>query len=144
MEFDVSKVYTIFNLDDIKKGSKVYGCDYKNGLINKVESEDEEPCLLIGIDKEADSYPFTVEGINGAHIPYQFVYLVSEPEEKVLKWTDLKFGDIIRNKLSGLEFMVIGMSKDDSEGEMSHICIQDCWIADESLERHWEKVENED
>ena len=55
-----------------------------------------------------------------------------------LKWTDLKIGDVIRNKDYTRSMMVIGI--DHREGEMSHIFTGAEWFTDEDLEG-WEKVE---
>lgn len=69
---------------------------------------------------------------------FNLAYLVSEPEEKKLKWTDLKVGDVIKHKDSGIEYMVIGLDKRNTD---KHIRTCDKWFTDIYLERSWEKVE---
>ena len=137
MEFDKSKVFTVFNFDEIKIGSKVYADDCGKSLIKKVESENGKLCTLIEIYKEADRFPFTVEDVNGKHLPFQFVYLVEEPEEKKLKVSDLKLGDIVRHKSGNLEYIVIGIDHDENV-----VFFETDWYSDEELE-NWEKVEND-
>ncbi len=62
---------------------------------------------------------------------------MSEPEEKKLKWTDLKIGDVIRSKVSGVELLVTGIDRRDSP---KHVRLDD-WISDSELKSYWEKVE---
>ena len=59
-------------------------------------------------------------------------------EEKKLKWTDLKIGDVIRWKDGTIERMVVNIDR-RSESD-SHIGVCDLWIVDDDLE-YWEKVE---
>ena len=58
-----------------------------------------------------------------------------------LKWTDLKIGDVATN---GTEtYMVTGIDtsdEPDSEGDVCHIYMGDCWYTNEEL-KEWEKVE---
>ena len=60
-----------------------------------------------------------------------------------LKWTDLKIGDIIREK-DGTETRMVTVidtsNEPDDEGDILHICLSDWWISDKELE-DWEKVE---
>ena len=32
-------------------------------------------------------------------------------EEKKLKWTDLKVGDVVRHKVTGIEHLIVGIDK---------------------------------
>jgi hypothetical protein len=60
-------------------------------------------------------------------------------EKQKLKWTDLKFGDIIRPEEDSLMWMVVGI--DPREHATSHILAGCRWFTDKDLEG-WEKVEN--
>ena len=83
MNFDKSRVYTALNADELKVGNKVIVADdllalkesiLKHRLpktIEKVESEDCEHRFLCD---------------DGFH--YAFAYLVEEPREKKLEWTN--------------------------------------------------------
>lgn len=57
---------------------------------------------------------------------------------EVLKWTDLKIGDVIQNESSTHSMMVIGI--DYREESKSHIHIGETWLDDDDL-NYWEKVE---
>ena len=131
MEFDKSKVYTAVNADELKVGSKVI---VANDLAHlKVFIHDNVTCILEKVLDEESTCRFVAnEGE-----PYCFAYLVSAPEEKKLKWTDLKIGDIIRTKDSKEIRMVTGI---DNKEEDRHICAV-YWLSDKELEK-WEKVED--
>ena len=60
---------------------------------------------------------------------------IEPPEEKKLKVSDLKLGDIVRHKSGNLEYLVTGI--DHSENE---VFFGDAWSDDEEL-GNWEKVE---
>ena len=62
----------------------------------------------------------------------------SELEEKKLKWTDLKVGDVIRRCNTSVEYLVTAIDKDKKEE--SHI-YAGSWIDDGTLENYYEKVE---
>lgn len=68
----------------------------------------------------------------------RFNYLISEPEEKKLKWTDLKLGDVIKQKYSTISYLVTGIDSEGGSG--SHILVGKTWIEDASL-CNWIKVE---
>ena len=126
MEFDVSKVYTAVNADELKVGSKVIVADNLADLKAKVE-KGTEPATLLGIEPDDRLYRFLTIYPRNA-----LAYLVSEPE--VLKWTDLKVGDVIRK--DSLTAMITSI---DSDSDM-HIYAGDYWYTDDEL-REWEKVE---
>lgn len=132
MEFDKSKVYTALNAEELKIGSKVIVADTIDELKQYIES-DCDVCTIDCIMPEYVSNRFNSDKKN-----YNLAYLVSEPEEKKLKWTDLKVGDVIRNKDNGREYMVVGLDKQNTS---NHIRIIDEWFTDIYLERSWEKVE---
>lgn len=128
MEFDKSKVYTALNADELKVGSKVMVANSLATLKNLVE-EDLSIVTLVGIDDESYSARFFDGTTN-----WYLAYLVEPPEEKKLKWTDLKVGDIIAN--GNLTAMITEIDKEYH----IHICAGHKWYSDEELE-DWEKVE---
>lgn len=135
MEFDKSKVYTALNADELKIGSKVIVGDTVEALRNRVQNG-TTPLTLSEIRRDSYERRFRVEEYTEPESVFSFVYLVSEPEEKKLKWTDLKIGDIVTNGTR--TYMVIGI---DSKGKYgSHILFGNEWITDGDL-RDWEKVE---
>lgn len=127
MDFDVSRVYTAVNAEKVPVGSKVIVADNLAELKAKVEA-DTKPVTLQGIEPDDRLYRFLTIYPRNA-----LAYLVSEPE--VLKWTDLKVGDIITNDL--LTAMVTGI---DSNSDDLHIYARDIWFTDEEL-KEWRKVE---
>ena len=129
-ELDKSKVYTAVNADELKVGSKVIVADTLRDLKERVE--DGYVQTLTDIRDDACTNRFEVD----SRSIYSIAYLVSEPEK--LKWTDLKVGDVIKHKGSGIEYMVIGLDKRNTD---KHIRTCDKWFTDIYLERSWEKVE---
>lgn len=130
MEFDNSKVYTALNADELKIGSKVI---VANDLAHlKVFVCDDFTCILEKVLDEESTCRFVAN--DGA--PYSLAYLVSEPEEKKLEWTDLKVGNVIRAKDGKNIRMITGIDK--TEGNC-HVCTT-YWLSDKELE-NWEKVE---
>ena len=130
MEFDKSKVYTALNADEVKIGSKCIFANNLDSLKCKVEEgTDIRPIVQILNDSYERRFKTDVRG------EYPFAYLISEPEEKKLKWTDLKLGDVIRHKSTKVEYLITGIHYDDK-------CVFFCgdWADDEELEA-WEKVE---
>jgi len=129
MEFDKSKVFTVLNADELKIGSKVICADNLYALKFSVDNELyittlreilPEDCMLRFRTKEGEDYALA--------------YLVEPPEEKKLKVSDLKLGDIVRHKSGNLEYLVTGI--DHSANEVFF----DGWLSESDLE-NWEKVE---
>lgn len=133
MEFDKSRVYTALNADELKVGSKVIVAD--NISLLKSSLEERNVQTLESIRDESYACRF----INNKNIPFLFAYLVEEPEEKKLKWTDLKIGDVLREKTRDIECMVTLIDRGDT---YLHIFAGE-WIRDNFLE-DWEKVENKE
>lgn len=133
MEFDKSKIYTVLNADELKLGSKVYVADSLEALQSYVEDNNNaQICTIKRIMEKCYRGRFCVYEYE---YTFALAYLVSEPEEKKLKWTDLKIGDVIRK---GIEtYMVIGI-EDNYNG--THILAGQGWLSDKELEE-WEKVE---
>lgn len=130
MEFDKSRVYTVLNADELKVGSKVIVNDCLSTLKHLVEN-DACTDTLVSIKDETHTARFCTT----LNIWY-LAYLVEEPKEKKLKWTDLKVGDIIRNNKENKTAMVVQIDNDDC----LHICIGIGWLSDSDLEK-WEKME---
>lgn len=129
MDFDKSRVYTAVNADELKIGSKIVVADSLCGLEKRVEEDNVR--TLTGVRDYDYMCRFEADSLS----VYNLAYLVSEPEEKKLKWTDLKIGDVIRK---GIEtYMVIGI-EDNYNG--THILAGQGWLSDKELEE-WEKVE---
>ena len=134
MEFDKSRVYTALNAEELKIGSKVVVADTLRDLKERVEGGYVQTLTNIRDDDCINRFEVDSSSI------YSIAYLISEPEpeEKKLKWTDLKVGDVVRDKKSGIELLITGI--DRRECEIQHIRIGYSWISNESLEE-WEKVE---
>lgn len=136
MEFDKAKVYTALNADELKVCSKVIIGNTIEELRNRVQNG-TTPLTLSEIRSDRYEKRFKVEEYKEDSV-FSFIYLISEPEEKKLKWTDLKLGDVIKQKYSTISYLVTGI---DSEGESgSHILVGKTWIEDVSL-CNWVKVE---
>lgn len=135
MEFDKSRVYTALNADELKIGSKVIFADDLATLKNHVsEGDNDDIETLVDIRPDWNGCRFEGEGSTWA-----LAYLVSEPEEKELKWTDLKVGDVVRHKeQKHITYMVTGV--DGKETTSHHIYFANTWISDNGL-TGWEKVE---
>jgi hypothetical protein len=130
MEFDKSKVYTSVNADELKVGSKVVCDDNLYALKFCVEEETDMTTI-----KEVLPEGYMLRFRTGDGSVHALAYLVSEPEEKKLKVSDLKLGDIVRHKSGNLEYLVTGI--DHSENE---VFFGDDWSDDTDL-INWEKVE---
>ena len=136
MEFDKAKVYTALNADELKVCSKVIIGNTIEELRNRVQNG-TTPLTLSEIRSDCYEKRFKVAEYEENSV-FSFIYLISEPEEKKLKWTDLKLGDVIKQKYSTISYLVTGI---DSEGESgSHILVGKTWIEDTSL-CNWIKVE---
>lgn len=136
MEFDKNRIYTAVNADELKVGSLVIYADTMEDLKSNISADGKytfEPKAIQDIFDEGRERRFQVNGLSWA-----LVYFVSEPEEKVLKWTDLKIGDVIKHKKDGEYRMIVGLSTDH---ENEHVIVGGGWMTDEYLES-WEKVEN--
>lgn len=140
MDFDKSRVYTTVNADELKVGSKVVCANTMQVLMSRVEFNDITELR----DVLPDCYTNRFQAFfNEDLINYNLCYLVSEPEEKKLKWTDLKLGDILREKNGTETRMVTSIdtsNEPDDEGDILHVCLGDWWCCDSELEE-WEKVE---
>lgn len=129
MEFDKRKVFTAVNADELKVGSKVICADNLYSLKFSVDNELYITTLREILPEECMLRFRTKEGEDCT-----LAYLVSEPEEKKLKVSDLKLGDIIRHKSGNLEYLVTGIDHNGNE------VFFDGWIGESDL-KNWEKVE---
>lgn len=139
MKFEKYKVFTALDADDLKVGSKVIVADSMYALQKSVEETNET----------YEKFVTTLVAVNDCSCPKRFksselfldwnlAYLIEEPKEKVLKWTDLKIGDVIRHKKELVQRLVIAI--DSRINEECHILAGDLWCDDERL-IEWEKVE---
>ena len=133
MEFDKTRVYTALNADELKVGSKVVLADSMKDLREKVEFAERCTVSLSDVDPENYLRRFVSGGEN-----FGLCYLISELEENKLKWTDLKLGDVIRQKEGTICLLVTGIDVEPSTN--AHIFARDIWVIDSELE-NWEKVE---
>lgn len=136
MEFDKAKVYTALNADELKVGSKVI-CALSLSELKKRVDKCEEITEVRQILPETIWKRFDVY-FGESYIRYPLAYLISEPEEKKLKWTDLKIGDVIKLKDDTILYLVTGV--DPRVEAKSHIRVAAKWIDDDCL-CYWEKVE---
>ena len=138
MEFDKNRVFTALNADELKVGSRVIVADTLEVLklnLQKVNNINDALVFdLIKIGSETDEYRFeTTENI------WQLAYLISEPEEKKLKWTDLKIGDVVKCKIRAVTKLVTGIDE-SAPIDGFHILLSSEWVDDRELES-WKKVE---
>lgn len=140
MEFDKSKVYTALNADELKVGSKIICANTIGNLKELVEQNMAEISDLTRIDTVFSDKRFVVNEDTDRVCAFLFAYLVSEPEEKKLEWTDLEVGDVIRHIPSGIEYLITGLDKMSSCN--MHIRFANDWMSDNQL-KFFEKVEKE-
>lgn len=80
MEFDKTRVYSAYNADEVKVGSKGYFADSISELKKKVD-EGSELLTLTKIYGEESATRFSISSISS----YILFYLVEEPKEKVYR-----------------------------------------------------------
>jgi len=141
MEFDRDRVYTAFEADELKTGSIVILANTPEELKRYVnEIEYVTPLEHHVYRLEIIQPPCNSARFSALNRSYNFAYLISEPEEKKLKWTDLKRGDGIRSKRTGIEYTIVAFDK--REDISFHVRTVECWITDNELAEYWEKVED--
>ena len=133
MEFQEEMVYTALNADKLKVGSKVVVADNMKSLRTRVESAECFWVRLDGIRNEDEMCRFVTDSNS-----WMLCYLISEPEKKKLKWTDLKVGDIISNGRYMSQVLAIDFSEKTG---CCHVSVPFTWLSDKELEG-WEKIEN--
>lgn len=127
MEFDVSRVYTAVNAEELKVGSKVIVAQ-AFGVLKDAVKVNKDPVILKDVLPPACISRFEVEPSGY----YNLAYLVEEPD--VLKWTDLKVGDTVQK--DNCRSMVTLIDADHD----IHVHINSCPMSDEGL-KQWRKVE---
>ena len=80
MDFDTSRLYTAFNANEVKVGSKGYFADSIYELKRKI-IESEEPLTLTEIYGEEAAARFSISSASS----YILFYLVEEPKEKIYR-----------------------------------------------------------
>lgn len=80
MEFDKTRVYSAYNADEVKVGSKGYFADSISELKKKV-NEGNELLTLVKIYGEESATRFSISTISS----YILFYLVEEPKEKIYR-----------------------------------------------------------
>ena len=80
MKFDKTRVYSAYNADEVKVGSKGYFADSISELKKKV-NEGNELLTLVKIYGEESATRFSISPISS----YILFYLVEEPKEKVYR-----------------------------------------------------------
>lgn len=133
MEFMKERVFTALNADELKVGSKVIAANNIDSLKCKVHDGGDILKVTEILDASYERrFRLDYSGT------YPFVYLVSEPEEKKLKWTDLRLGDVIRKKDGLRESIVTSIDKDNES--LFHIYASS-WLSNNDLE-YYEKVDD--
>ena len=136
MEFDKSRVYTALNADELKVGSKVIVADNIKDLQDRVEENwNAETLEAVYFCSVKDRFQ-----VKESQVGYNLAYLISEPEDKALIWTDLKIGDVIKHKTLGTIGMVVGINTNKNDDY--HIFAVDMWLDNSDL-LSWDKVEKE-
>ncbi len=136
MEFELSRVYTSVNANELKAGSR---CIFANCL-DTLKSQ-----------VEANSYPTYIQkldcilGISSTNRfesrneTYNLAYLISEPNR--LNWIDLKVGDIIVTRRRVIEVDKSDITRLHIRMDAINDSVFDEWITDEDLASNWEKEE---
>lgn len=133
-DFDYSKVYTAVNANKLKIGSKVI-CSFSISDLKERVKEGEEIGEVFEIYPESFEHRFRVKFDNN-RFSYPIAYLVSEPEEKKLKWTDLKVGDkITTSTWAGIRTAMVTVIDDNDDVGSLHV-FAGCWLKDEELESY--------
>lgn len=133
MEFDISKVYTVINADDLPTGSEIYVADDLTTLKGLVERGGPSDILQNVRDREY-IFRFIPEDNTNA---YAFAYLITSPSNTPLKWQDLNIGDVIRAKDTGRKYEII--AEDERASVRSHVGTARGWLTNSELS-NYEKV----
>lgn len=131
MDFDLSKVYTATNADELHVGDEVVVADTMADLRMQVAEADFCKTRLAKIADEDHQYRFRT-----ATSGYALAYLIDSAPG--LKWTDLAVGDIIKTKDGSTTRMITGINTNESD---IHIEAGYMYIRDEDLAEDWVKYE---
>lgn len=136
MEFDVSKVYTAINADELPVGSKCIFAETLKDLKDKVLSNDDCSTYTLKAIGDEDSK----DRFKDFSCTWTLAYLVELPEEKVIKpfktieearEAITARGGFLKNKDTGYTYLVTGYSRNDKIAGLE-IFVADSW---RSLER---------
>lgn len=134
MKFDLSRVYTAVNADELKVGSRCIFANNLDSLKCKVEEGTEiRPIVQILENSYERRFKTNFTG------SYPLAYFVSEPNS--LKWTDLKVGDIIVTRRRVIEVDKSDITRMHIKMDTIDSSVFDEWITDEDLACNWEKEE---
>lgn len=128
MEFKKERCFTALNADELKVGSRVFAADTLHSLLSA------GPTTKVIEKIEPDYWAHRFSCDDG--YSYALAYLIDDPNENKLKWTDLKIGDVITNGY------FIAMVTEIDKGSLKHLHIYagHTWINDNELAK-WEVVE---
>lgn len=129
MDFDLSRVYTATNADELHVGDEVVVADTMADLRMKVAEAEACGCetRLTEISGEDHQYRFRT----AAGGVYALAYLIPG-----LKWTELAIGDIIKTKDGSITRMITGI---DTHAGKYRIEAGFADISDEDLAENWVK-----
>lgn len=133
MDFDLSKVYTAANADELHVGDEVVVADTMADLRMRVAEAEACGCetRLTEIKDEDHQYRFYTAGTGSG---YALAYLIDPTPG--LKWTELAIGDIIKTKDGSITRMVTGINSSREHIETGYTT-----ISDEDLAENWVKCE---
>lgn len=137
MDFDLSKVYTSANADELHAGDVVVLADSMADLRMKVAEAEVSNCKrrLTEIGDEDHQYRFRTAGGS-----YALAYLIDSTPG--LSWAELAIGDIIKAKDGSITRMITGINVDeDANDAYIHIEAGYMYISDEDLAEGWVKCE---
>lgn len=129
MDFDLSKVYTVANADELHAGDEVVLADTMADLRTCVAKAYNCKTRLTEIGDEDSQYRFRT-----ATSGYALAYLIDSTPG--LSWTELEIGDIIKTKDGSITRMVTGINMNNSK---DHIEAGFIAISDEYLAENWMK-----
>ena len=133
MEFDMSKVYTALDADEIKIGSKVIVASNLSDLKSRVTAYYERnvngySAVIAAIEAETNAYRFVINNDTNAYASNHFLlaYLLTEPD--TLKCKDLEIGDIISD--GEFDLMILGIDRKDKLSVYTPLgWLDDEWVA---------------
>lgn len=131
MDFDLSKVYTAANANELHVGDEVVLADTIADLRACVAEAYNCKTRLAEIRDEDSQYRFRT-----ATSGYALAYLIDSTPG--LSWTELAIGDIIKTKDDSITRMVTGINTNPNDGEV-HIEAGYMYISDEDLAENWVK-----
>lgn len=132
MKFDVSRVYTAINADELPVGSKCIFADTLKDLKDKVLNNDDCSTYTLKAIGDEDSK----DRFKDFSCTWNLVYLVELPKEKVVKPFETieearevitAHGGLLKNKDGGAIYLVIGYT--GSGDAKQEVYITDVWCS---------------